>query len=72
MPSLLVTIDSIRIVLRKARKSTPFRALIEYCMIEWLRDNFPYANVELFLLTPPCTWVVPVASRKRLPAYWRV
>ena len=39
MPSLVVTIDSVKAVLRKARKSKPFRDLIEYCMIEWLRDK---------------------------------
>ena len=39
MPSLVVTIDSVMVVLRKARKSTPFRDLIEYCMIEWLREE---------------------------------
>ena len=39
MLSLVVTIDSIRVVLRKARKSTPFRDLVEYCMIEWLREE---------------------------------
>ena len=38
MPSLVVTIDSVKTVLRKARKSTSFRDPIEYCMIEWLRD----------------------------------
>ena len=39
MPSPVVTLDSVKAVLRKARKSTPFRDLIEYCMIEWLRDE---------------------------------
>ena len=39
MPSLVLTIDSVRTALRKARKSTPYRDLIEYCMIEWLRDT---------------------------------
>ena len=39
MTSLLVTIDSVKIVLRKARKSTPFCNVIEYCMIQWLRDE---------------------------------
>ena len=39
MPSMVVTIDCVRTVLRKARKSTPLRDLIEYCMIEWLRDT---------------------------------
>ena len=39
MPSLVVTIDSVRVVLRKARKSTPFRGPVEYCMIEWLREE---------------------------------
>ena len=34
MPSLAVTIDSVRTLLRKASKSTPFRDMIEYCMIE--------------------------------------
>ena len=34
MPPLVVTIDSVKtVVLRKARKSTPFRDLIEYCMV---------------------------------------
>ena len=35
--SVGVTVDSVKTVLRKARKSTPFHDLIEYCMIEWLR-----------------------------------
>ena len=39
MPSLVVTIDSVKTVLRKARESTPLRDLIEYCMIEWLHDT---------------------------------
>ena len=39
MPSLVVTIDSVMTVLRKARKSTPFRDLIECSMIEWMRDT---------------------------------
>ena len=39
MPSLVVTVDSLTAVLRKARKSTPFRDLIGYCMIEWLHDE---------------------------------
>ena len=39
MPSLVVTINCVRVVLRQARKSTPFRNLIEYCMIEWLRED---------------------------------
>ena len=39
MPSLVITADSVRTVLRKAQKSTPFRDLIEYCMSEWLRDT---------------------------------
>ena len=39
MPSLVVTIDSVRVVLCKARKSTLFRDLVEYCMIEWLREE---------------------------------
>ena len=39
MPSLVVTIDSVRVVLRKARKSTPLRGLVEYCMIERLREE---------------------------------
>ena len=39
MPSLVVTIDFVKAVLRKAWKSTPFRDLIECCMIEWLRDE---------------------------------
>ena len=39
MPPVVVTIDSVKSVLRKARKSTPFRDLIEYCMIEWLHDT---------------------------------
>ena len=38
MPSVVVTIDSVKTVWRKAWKSTPFRDVIEYCMIEWLRD----------------------------------
>ena len=39
MLSLVVTIESVRVVLRKARKSLPFRDLVEYCMIEWLRKE---------------------------------
>ena len=39
MPPLVVTIDSVKWVLRKARKSTPFGDLIQYCMIEWLHDT---------------------------------
>ena len=39
MPSLVVTIDSVWVVLQKARKSTPFDDLIEYCTIEWLRKE---------------------------------
>ena len=39
MPSLVVTIDCVRVVLRKAQKSTPFRNLVDYCMIEWLREE---------------------------------
>ena len=39
MPSLVVTIDFVEVVLRKARKSTPFRHLVECCMIEWLREE---------------------------------
>ena len=31
--------DSARRILQKARRSTPFRDLVEYCMIEWLRDD---------------------------------
>ena len=39
MPPLRVTLNSLRVLVRKARRSTPFRDLIEYCMIEWLADT---------------------------------
>ena len=37
-PTMVVTIASVKALLHKARKSTPFRDLIEYCSIDWLRD----------------------------------
>ena len=39
MPPLAVTIDTTRRILWKTRRSTPFRDLVEYCMIEWLHDD---------------------------------
>ena len=39
MPPLTVTIDSTRRILRKAQRSTLFRYLVEYCMVEWLHDH---------------------------------
>ena len=39
VPPLAVTIDSTRRMLRKAKWSTPFRDLVEYCMIKWLHDS---------------------------------
>ena len=39
MPPLTVTVDSTRRIWQKARRSTPFRDLVEYCMIEWLHDD---------------------------------
>ena len=53
MPSLVVTIDSVRHVLRKARKSTTFRDLIEYCMIEWLRDTDYSGWLSFCRVCPP-------------------
>ena len=49
MPSLVVTIDSVKDVLRKARKSTPFCDVIESCMIEWLCDEEFQWVVEFLL-----------------------
>ena len=39
MPDLVVTMDSVRVMLRNARRCTPFRDLAEYCMIEWLCEE---------------------------------
>ena len=52
MPALVVTIDSVKVVLCKARKSTPFRDLTEYCMIEWLRDEELQWVVEFLQSVP--------------------
>ena len=38
MPPPHVTIDFARRILQKARKSMPYRDLVEYCMLEWLHD----------------------------------
>ena len=54
MPSLLVTIASDRAVLRKARKSTPFRDLIAYCMIQWLCDEELQYMVEFLQSVSTC------------------
>ena len=56
MPSLVVTIDRLKNILRKPRKSTPFRHLIEYCMIEWLHDT-ELQWVVVFFLQSVCTGV---------------
>ena len=39
MFSLVVTIDSARVVLRNARKFTPFHDPVKYCMTEWSREE---------------------------------
>ena len=41
MPPLTVTIDSTKRILRQAGRSTPFRDLVGYFMIEWLHDDQP-------------------------------
>ena len=38
MPPLAVSIDSVKTLLCKARRFTPYRDLLEYCMLEWLQD----------------------------------
>ena len=39
MLPLTVTIDSTRHIPQKARHSTPFRDLVQYCTVEWLHDD---------------------------------
>ena len=39
MPPLSATVLSSSRNLSKARRSTPYRDLIEYCMLEWLHDD---------------------------------
>ena len=39
MPQLAITMDSVKVILRKARKSMPFRDLVEYRVVEWLCDD---------------------------------
>ena len=46
LPHLAVTEDRVMVILRKARKSTPFRDLVEYCMVQWLRDDQLQLAVE--------------------------
>ena len=39
MPSLVDTLDCVIVVLLKARRSTPYRDLVEYWMIQWLHEE---------------------------------
>ena len=70
MPPLAVTIYSTRRILRKARRSTPFRDLEEYCMIEWLHDDqLQWVNLPPKLYTPPKYYTPPWLD-KRFAKYY--
>ena len=48
MPPLLVTVDSTRHILRKAKRTTPYKDLIEYCMLEFLAGDQLQWVVDFF------------------------
>ena len=47
MPRLAVTGDSVRVILRKSRKSTPFRDHIEYGMVLFMRSQLQQLRIPL-------------------------